>query len=171
MPFTPGDLDPRRSEIQHDVNQFRRLWQFAVYGRGHRVYPLRPARVRGPKGATALATKIALAGALLQFSRMFIVIDPAIMGRDIRLSIDFQGVCLRHNIDPIAAPACRFSANRTIAAHVGVRRVRQRSKPHPTAVTGPLNLHSTPPVGQNRCRLETGYQILPCTSINTCGAF
>lgn len=162
--FTPGYLDPRRGKIEHDVNQLRWLRQLAVDGRGKRVYPLRPGGIGSPQGTAALATIVALASALLELSRVLIVVDPAIMCRDMRLAFNFESISLCHDIDPIAAPACGFAANGAIATHVGIRGVRHSSKLYPAAVAGTLDFHSTPPNRRSRYCIKVDSHILPRTS-------
>src|ERR1044071_9954811 len=95
---------------------------------GERVDPVRPALVPHPQGRGALAAEVALAAAT----------HGAI---DARFSLHLQRIGLAHDVDGIAAPAGGLAADRAVAPHVRVGRVRYERKPYRAAMAGSPELH------------------------------
>ena len=134
MIFAGRYLYPGCLEIEHYVHLLRWRRQRRMHGRCIGIYPLRPARIRGPERAAAFTAEIPLAGALYQFIRIGIVIFT-VNRTQARLACNNHRIRFRHDIDTIPAAARRCPAELAVAPHVRVRCMRQSRKRHGTTIT------------------------------------
>src|SRR5438477_11086382 len=108
------NVGPWRRVIGHDLDVLHGPRQWRVDGRSERVDPVFPARIPYPERASALRAEMpARLGYLLALALAFR--ESRAIDGDALFAVDLERLRCAHDVDGIAAAACRLATDRAIA--------------------------------------------------------
>mgnify|MGYP007107045684 CR=1 FL=1 len=120
------------------MRPLRRCWKLAIYRGSEGVQQFGPSWVPKPERATADPTEIAAPWA------NFAITQIRLIGGNILLALDFQGLCFAPEIDGVSATTGCLAADRAIAMIERIRVFGLEREPHPATMTGTFEFHQMP---------------------------